>query len=534
MNTDKNCLKIANGGKNMHNCQNCGKAFEGNFCPECGTPVPPEVCPGCGAALSPENKFCPECGRKSDAPQQPRIHSGSEITEKPKKEKNAQGASPALVKACSLLPYAAATFFALFSFMMYLMCWGQVSTVMGMGTGSIYDYLSMGGSEQGELIQAIIGRTADVCTALVVFTVLGAVLAVCALAFRLYTPLRVKKLGRMRICTWLEGVILAFYFTDFLLGCILCGSVSDEITSPGAGTVCILVFALFFGLCSAGAVILQKFLPKFSPAVSAELQRKKAERRAAMEPPVKPEKQELRKPQKPQYRGAECSDELKEKIVKHVKAKNLLMVFSGIVFVLCVSIYLDVWCVFNQDESIFVKNTGIFMEIFIRIAPPLMIILGGIFGALYRKKRVPGFAWQNTRAWSNKAMLWTVSGFCIALFLCGAIIIGDLITNDPNHFSHSFRVILFVYFIPIALIYCITVFSVAGAIVRSGKKLSLAVYGAKYPWLNRELQEQYLADSEAYLLQEKEYLAKRQEQQAAWHEYRKRLAYYEEGIAYPK
>lgn len=512
----------------MHNCQNCGKAFEGNFCPECGTPVPPEVCPGCGAALSPENKFCPECGRKSDAPQQPRIHSGSEITEKPKKEKNAQGASPALVKACSLLPYVTATFFALFSFMMYLMCLGQVSTVMGMGTGSIYDYLSMGGSEQGELIQAIIGKTADVCTALVVFTVLGAVLAVCTLAFRLYTPLRVKKFGRMRICTLLEGVILAFYFTDFLLGCILCDSVNDEITSPGAGTVCILVFALFFGLCSAGAVILQKFLPKFSPAVSAELQRKKAERRAAMEPPVKPEKQELRKPQKPQYRGAECSDELKEKIVKHVKAKNLLMIFSGIVFVLYTMSYIAM-CGLWQSETMDISSSIFYCVFGIGF---LTIVLGGTLGAMYRKKRVPGFAWQSKRAWSNKAMLWTVSGFCIALFVCVAIIFGVMKINHP--FDIGITSILVMCFIPIAVFYCITVFSVAGAIVRSGKKLSLAVYGVKYPWRNRELQEQYLADSEAYLLQEKEYLAKRQEQQAAWHEYRKRLAYYEEGIAYPK
>lgn len=524
----------------MHNCQHCGKAFEGNFCPECGTPVPPEVCPGCGAALSPENKFCPECGRKSDAP-----HSGAEITEKPKKEKNAQGASPALVKACSMLPYAAATFFALFSLMMYLMCLGQVSTVMGMGTGSIYDYLSMGGSEQGELLPGVIGTAGNTCTALVVFTGLGTVLAVCTLAFRLYTPLRVKKLGRMRICTWLEGVILAFYFTDFLLGCILCGSVSDEITSPGAGTVCILVFALFFGLCSAGAVILQKFLPKFSPAVSAELQRKKAERRAAMEPPVKPEKQELRKPQKPQYRGAECSDELKEKIVKHVKAKNLLMIFSGIVFVLFTMYYIAMWCLFCNDNDKFIFDLSLSLFCCFGGFGFLTIVLGGTLGALYRKTKVPGFAWQSKRAWSNKAMLWTVSGFSIALFVCAAIITGDVIANDTDLIlsfryntlsEYDFYTLFhyFILFILFAVFYCITVFSVEGAIVRSGKKLSLAVYGAKYPWRNRELQEQYLADSEAYLLQEKEYLAKRQEQQAAWHEYRKRLAYYEEGIAYPK
>lgn len=517
----------------MHKCETCGTEFESKFCPNCGAPAPLEVCPECGAALSPHNKFCPECGRRVDGAQRPQAPSG---TDERNVLKRAQSAPPLLVKLCSLLPYLTATLFALFSVLLFLMFLGSASTLGGFGTGSVYQTMAFGDT------------TANLCIACVVSAVLGAVLAGCALVFRFYVPLRVKKIGRVRAVTCLEGGIFAFYFIDFLLGCILCGTVNNGLTAPGAGAVCVLVFALLFGLCSLGGLLVKKFLPKLLPAAAAELEKKAIERRAPLTPPAKPERKAPEKPEppeKPQYRGAECSADLKAKIVKHVKAKKLLMVFSGIVFVLLEIVCIFSWsgCQYGDDAFVHVPEemeadwllytitVGGFGGAF------LTIVLGGIFGAMYRKKRVPDFAWQSKRAWSDKAMLWTVSGFCIALFVTCTILSLLWPPIYEDHSDNFAKIMIVICTFPFAVSYGIVVYSVAGGLVRSGKKLSLSVYGVKHPWLNRE----YLADTDAYSVQNKVYRtqkngyrAARREHQRIWREYRKRLAYFEEGIAYRK
>ena len=467
----------------MNQCKNCGTMFEGKFCPQCGSKADDaKYCPQCGAKLSPTDKFCPECGRAlNPAETQARFET---------QESKAESAPQALVKLCSLLPYAASVLFALFSVLLFLMFLGSVSTAAGFGTGSVYQTMVLVGD-----------TTANLCISAVVFAALGIVFAGCALLYRFYIPLRVKKIGRVRICSCLEGALFAFYFVDFLLACILCGTVNNGLTVPGAATVCMLVFSLFFGLCSLGTLLVNKFLPKISPAVTSELKRKAIERRAALTAPATPECEEL---QKPKYPDVECSEEIKASIQKQVKTKNLFTVFAATIFPLLIFVLLG--------SSV----STIFMMILIAYSV-LLIVLGGVFGSKYSKKRSPDFDWRSKRAWSNQGMFWTVSVFTVLLFLFAIVFLFSPI-NMPEEEEGMTEVVLLI-FLPMCGGYGLVLYSVAGAIANKGKKLSLTVYGVKHPRLLPEVKEY----QNAYRVSKK-----------VWHEYRKRLAYFEEGVAYRK
>lgn len=466
----------------MYKCEKCGTEFESKFCPNCGAPAPLGNCPQCGAKLSPTDKFCPECGRAlNPAETQARFET---------QESKAESAPQALVKLCSLLPYAASVLFALFSVLLFLMFLGSVSTAAGFGTGSVYQTMVLVGD-----------TTANLCISAVVFAALGIVFAGCALLYRLYIPLRVKKIGRVRICSCLEGGLFAFYFIDFLLACILCGTVNNGLTAPGAGTACMLTFSLLFGLCSLGIVLVNKFLPKISPAVTSELKRIEIERRTALTAPATPECEEL---QKPKYPNVECSEEIKANIQKQVKTKNLFTVFAATIFPLLIFVLLG--------SSV----STIFMMILIAYSV-LLIVLGGVFGSKYSKKRAPGFDWRSKRAWSNQAMFWTVSVFTVILFLCAIAFLFSPLNMAEEEEGLTEAVLLI--FLPMCGGYGLVFYSIAGAIAKKGKKLSLTVYGVKHPRLLPEVKEY----QNAYRVSQK-----------VWHEYRKRLAYFEEGVAYRK
>lgn len=497
----------------MYKCEKCGTEFESKFCPNCGAPAPLGNCPQCGATLSPTDKFCPECGRAlKPAESQARLPDAQEY--------KVQSASPALVKLCSLLPYAASVLFSLFSVLLFLIFLGSVSTAAGFGTGSVYQTMAFGDT------------TANLCICAVIFAVLGAVLAGCALLYRLYIPLRVKKIGRVRICSCLEGGLFAFYFIDFLLACILCGTVNNGLTAPGAGTACMLTFSLLFGLCSLGIVLVNKFLPKISPAVTSELKRIESERRGALTAPATPEGEELQKPKKPKYPNAECSEELQTKILKQVKTRNLFTVFAGLVFW-----YLAPMIVLVYLQNIRYEEGSMWPLIALCVwggCGALLIVLGGIFGAMYRKKRAPGFDWRSKRVWNNQAMFWTVS-ICSLPLLAVSITLIFVIPFSGYQFVGGYlmyedtREILMTsvfYLSCIGVLCVIAAHCIAGAIARKGKKLSLAVYGVKHPRLLPEVKE----IQNAYLVQKKDYRVS----QKVWHEYRKRLAYFEEGVAYRK
>ncbi len=546
----------------MHKCTVCGTEFESKFCPNCGNPAPLKVCPNCGAKLSPTDKFCPKCGKPLRAPAAkpkpaPATAAASVHAPKPAPAAKRQNApSPATIKFLAFLPYATAVLFALFSVLLFLMLLGSVSSVMGMSTGSIYQNTALSVGEEAGLFGEMMGSSggndiASLCIALVVFASFGIVLAICALAFRLSVPLRVKKIGNLRIYTLLNGCIFLFYIVDFLLACILCDTVSNEITSPGAGTICVLVFALLFGLCSAGTALVWHYRKNVCPSVAAELERQRAARRAVLTTPAKPEWKELvkpKKPRKPQYPVAECSATLKTKIIKYVKAKNLLMVFSAIVFLVFALVCTTLWLSFGGWEYC-VPDTqeawDLFSNLLVNVLLPLIvcsagltIILGGIFGSLYYKRRKPDFKWQRKRVWSDKAMFWTISAYCLALtFSCLMFSLFN-VWAFKDHAELVQQMIVFICVFPFVITYYIVAYSCAGAIKHKGTKLSLAIFGAKRPWLNPELEEQYLADANAYssrkqtyIEQKNAYLAERNAQRKVWRKYRRELAYFEEGIA---
>ncbi len=545
----------------MHKCENCGTEFESKFCPNCGAPAPLEACPNCGAKLSPTDKFCPECGcalkgagKQTGSLGYARDDRGNTRDDEGNGQHGGNGhyggnnnrygvgsvaerttVSPAAVKFLSLLPYATAALFALFSVLLFLMLLGSVSSVMGMSTGSIYQNtaLSVGGEADlfGEMMGSSGGNDiANLCIALVVFASFGIVLAACALAFRLYIPLRAKKIGNLRICTLLDWGILLFYFIDFLLGCILCGTVNDEITSPDAGPVCVLVFALLFGLCSAGAVLLQKFSPKLFPAAVEEAKQRKAERRADLTPPTKPEWKELVKPTKPrkpkikQYPEAKCSEKMKDKIAKHVKARNLLMIFAGVIFplIFLIGFLIPLYIEGLEGDETFPPALWIFFLCY----GILTVVLGGILGSEYQKKKAPKFNWQSKRTWSNAPMFWTVSVFGIVLLGCGIMFF--FVFMPPRW--------ILVHYVPLPIYatYIVAFYSAAGAQINKGEKLSLAVYGARHPRHSKavkELKRAFILQKQTYIEQKNAYLAKRNEQRKVWRKYRRELAYFEEGIA---
>ncbi len=550
----------------MHKCRNCGTEFDSKFCPECGTPAPPDFCPNCGTSLLRGHKFCPNCGTSVGAfpPKPAREPDPIEQKPAPAPKKPRSTVSPVAMKVCTLLPYAPSLLFALFSVLLFLMLLGSAATTFGIGLESIYGFASLAGmASDGNAALAAEGETGfegmalavGLCIGLIVCAVLGIILAAAAVAFRCYVPLRVKKIRKVRICTLFEAGICIFYFIDFLLSCILCGAVSDPVTSPGSGTVCVLVFSLLFGLCTAAAIILQKFLVRIFPIEMAEIERVKAEYRAETEPPVPPEKELV----KPQYNFKECPAELQMKIEKNARARNLIIIFSVIIFMLLRCLR---YCLFPSFETLFrlpesvgeMLGMGYFTPTQILPSSWLMwpatlfggpenfeyltyylwglwgiyvlltIILGSIFGKkYYRKPHSPNFNWRSKKAWSRKWSLWTVAFvfvFIYHFFFCYETIFYGAFAHygsEPD-FGDINAIYAYIY-TALCFAYMIAFMVLARKNTRKRKNLSLAICGANFPWKIPALKEQYFADEQRYIAERR-----------VWKAYCRALAYYEEGI----
>ncbi len=570
----------------MYKCQTCGTEFDGKFCPECGTPAPSDVCPNCGAPLSHGQKFCSVCGTpvgafppgSKEAPKPAEAPDPVKEEPAPAPKKPRSTGSPIVMKVCALLPYVPSLLFALFSVLLFLMFLGSVATTFGMGLGNIYNFVSLAQKADGNSLAefAAEGETAPegmvlavrVCIGLIVCAVLGILLAAAAATFRCYVPLRVKKVGTVRICTLLDVGICAFYLIDLLLCCILCGAVSDPITSPGSGTVCVLVFSLLFGLCTAAALLLQKFSARIFPVETAEAERIKAEYRAETEPPVPPEKKPV-KPQGPQYNFEECTTELQTEIEKNARARNLIIIFSAVIFMLLRCLR---QCILPSFEEIFLSETESVGELLgmgyftpnqllpsswlmwpasVRsrsmayslwgIYALLIVILGCIFGKKYdRKPHSERFDWRGKKTWSKLWSVWTVSfafvSFFLVAFSAAAIICKakiphylpewGMIETEIN-FGDATVITAYVY-AAMCLVYIIVFAVLWSKNARKRKELSRAICGADFPWKVHALQEQCLEDEKRYHAERQAYLDER----SVWRAYYRALAYYEEGIPY--
>lgn len=522
----------------MYKCENCGTEFESKFCPNCGAPAPRGVCPDCGATLSPTDNFCPECGKPlSVRPSRP-----ADVPV------NVSGESPILQKLYSLLPFAVPALFALFSVLLFAMFSGPIAASMGEGLGNLYKSLPSHAAAEddlfgGSMTEMAFGSTAvNCCVALIVFAALGLAFAVGAIVFRYCLPLRMKYFGVMRICSYFDGGILAFYFTDFLLGCILCGAVKDEITAPGAGPVCVLVFALLFFLFTLGIFLAEKLLPKFFPGIVVKKDLSQAGDPPI--PPVPPERKKLVKPNplSDKYPPAECSEELRMKIQKHMKSKKLFTVFTAILssFVFIVFLW-DFMLLFGDsfmsgmsgDSDIIVVL--IFIPFLIGVYGLLIIILGGIRGSSYAKKNIPDFDWRERRTWDNTRMFRMAAWCSVALFLVDLVylLIAECTVDwlpDEILLCWSACILL-----PL-LLYAGILFIAAAALRRKGKKLSKAVYGVGHPndipAVREELQV-YREQLNTYRCEKAQAARARREYRRQLNEYRRDLAYYNEGLLPP-
>lgn len=524
----------------MYQCKNCGTEFDTKFCPNCGTPAPAEVCPYCGATVSPENKFCPDCGRALGAAQ---AGAAPQVQYVPAQQVQyvsaptaTKQASPALMKFLSFLPYATALLFALFSTLFFLICLGSVSTAMGMGTGNVYDYLSaLGESSDGGLSDLFggsmseisnIGTIVDSCKALVALGALGAALAVCVLIFRMSIPLRHMRLKRVTVCTLLECGVLCVYLADFIVACALCAAVSDPITSPGAAPVCILVFALLFGLCSAGAMIVWSRRKGICPVSAAALEQQNAMRRASLEKPVPPQTAE-----KPNYKQPiVCGEKLLAPVRKYEKAKQLFLVLASLGMIVAVLTWLFAAVIPYMDSrehsilgyalaELKESNMGIAMICAWPIAVGLYFILGGSIGAAYYKKNKSGPKRKPERILNDKQLIVAGIVLPIVLFAFNLILAGFLYYKcDGNLVPWIYPLaprddeILGSYLNGATLLDAIiTALFLIGElpfffrILKRGRELRMSVYPGE-------------AAYRAYLSERKIY--------------RKRLAYYEEGVRY--
>lgn len=488
----------------MYKCKNCGTEFDTKFCPNCGTPAPSDVCPECGTALSPNAKFCPNCGRALGENSGEKAKANEQTTKVIYiTEKREKGSSSALVKFCSLLPYAITPMFAVFSALMFLLLLGSVSSVFGLGTGSVYSYVSSSGELSGMFGDGSGSKTViNTCITLVVFATLGGVLAIFAALFRFCVPLRVKEIANTRVYIHLERCIFVIYLIDFVLACILCGVVNDPLTSPGAAPICIMVFTLLFGLCYVGIVIMQMKMMKFFPTAAAELEKREQARRALLTPPVEPE--HLEKPSKPKYSG-ECSDELKRKITIHVRSRRMFSVYSVLSIMLIILLYVMI--------GSFIGGAGSYIPFL--VYGGLMLICGLLCYKYYVRKEKP-LDWQKKSVWNYAIMYCIVSASTVALILIWTVVLGGVFSNILNTISIMVSI----------AIYAIVFYSIAVAYQMKGKKLSLEVFGLKHPKLLPGVKEQ----NEAYRAQKKAYVAARKENKKAWHKYRIDCAYYEEGI----
>lgn len=501
----------------MYKCQNCGTEFDTKFCPNCGTPAPADVCPYCGALLSPNAKFCPDCGKALGGSGGAKSPSPANSAGGSYKYVTAVRTSSPLVKFCSFLPYAATAMFIVFSAILFLIFLGPVSTTLGMGTGSVYNYVAPHdelSDFSNSFVEAAGGDTVtNICVALVVFAAIGGAWAVLTALFRFCIPLRVKKMGKRRAYVHLQRCIFVIYSADFVLACILCSVVGSPLSSPGAAPVCVLVFSLFFALCHAAVAVMQFKLKKFFPAAAAELEKREKERRAYLTKPVEPQRLYLPAPVAPKYEG-ECPEKLKKKILAHVKWRRVFSVFSALMM-LCFSICLFALLYVGVRNSDAIDFLFLFAVSFI-----IALIIALLICNRYVQKEKPNFDWRKRGVWSNAAMYCTISVSSFIIILSSSLFVAALATGD--------EAIEFSYFIPffIAAGFIAVYYSVAATLQKRGEKFSLEVFGVKQPELLPRMKEA----RKAYSAQRMEYFAAQKENRRAWRNYRMDCAYYEEGI----
>ena len=495
----------------MHKCEHCGTEFDENFCPHCGTPVP--------------------------AP----VH-----------EKRERKPVPFLVKVCARQPYFISVLFAIFSVLLFLLCLGEAASSPFAPTESVYDYLAVNGRLARE---AGMGTVWGCCVALVVFASFGAAWAGCALLFRSYIPLRVMKLGKRRVCFYLECGIFAFLFIDFLISCVLCGTPGSELTKPGAGSICALVFSLLFGALITVSAFLPSILNKVSPASVAAYREERSRARAALHAPEAPEGDVPQKPRRPQYRVvAGPQEELLAQTVKYGKGVNLFAILASIGVIACVLLFLVLFVgIVSQIGGMLGQS---FADLFdcqlgeaylpftlavsacCFLAFLLIMILGIVLNKKYYKKQEPNAVWRPERVLKKRRMnvVLAVVLPLLLLFLnfMAALILISLESQKggPSHAYYgleNYWIVAPILNCIVAAIYSIAIAIAAPLINRRGKRLCKSLYGAEHPRLVPELQAEYLESKKNYPAEAKAYRAQRR----VWRAYRRKLAYFEEGVAPP-
>lgn len=460
------------------------------------------------------------------------LPSRSWIGEPPSGEEKKQF-SPALIKALSLLPYTVAVFFSVFSALLFLIFLGQTATAPLSKIGSIYALIAPGTPSDpisGAISEAMgLGTISGCCAALLAFAVIGALLCPCLLLFRLYIPLRVLCLKGKRVIFYLECAAFACYFVDFLLACILCGAVKSPM-HPGAGPICVLVFVLLFGLCSAAAAFFYRFLPKLFPETADALKRRMAERRAAIIKPEAPEEGRLEKPIKPQYELAVKPDDALRVKVRQYEMSKLsfiayacveVVVFAAIALLLFFLLHITDYHLLDEMEQRW--GMGI---ITMSIVAGVLLIFGNIFTSIfvknyYKKRILPKKAWNPDRVWQIAVVLILAVALPILLFVLNRILMMSFTTDSSERLGNMANLIMTAAYVFIFGIYAIVL------LVRS-KKLCKELYGASHPKDVPELEAKHEKVWSLYLEQYSAY----EERETAWRNYRRALAYFEEGVPY--
>ncbi len=316
-------------------CSKCGQEFEGKFCPNCGEPAD---------GLPKQNDAsAPSAGRAT---------------------------VPALIgKLYAHMPKIFSILFAVFAALM-LICFAgpvtksELAEEFGGVSDSVYSYLS--GSEEesaddwGDEFALSAADDLDfdeeggsgasmqgICASLVAFAALAVVVAAVELAFAMYVPLAATKF-KVGDCTFkLKSIFdlasLLLLFVIFLLGCILCANVGDDLglSEPGAAPICIIFFSLFFGLLMISALFGRKLISLVWRGAKDEYEAQKDAARAKLTQPLEPFP--VGKPQKPQkkaptYKNIAVADseEDKKKIVKHIKRREavaylVMILFLGVI-----------------------------------------------------------------------------------------------------------------------------------------------------------------------------------------------------------
>lgn len=306
------------------NCSKCGHEFEGKFCPNCGEPA-----------------------------------DGSKAQNAP------IGAAkvPAVVgKLYAHMPKIFSMLFAVFAVLMLICYAGGVSKSelaeeFGGTPDSVYSYLSGNGEESEGSWEEKFAMSAEedfdfgeesgsgvslesLCAALVAFGALAAVVAALGLAFALYVPLRATKFKvgdrTFKAKSIVDIASLVVLFVIFLLGCILCANVGDELglSEPGAAPICIIFFSLLFGLLMIAALFGRKLISLVWKGAKDEYE---AQREAVRESVAEPLEPICDIPPRPILQPtAKISEPEKDNIVKFVKKRDKLAYITNLPLTLVV------------------------------------------------------------------------------------------------------------------------------------------------------------------------------------------------------